>query len=203
MAKDVSGIPALDSTRDHELRSQLPSLRHDPSLDVEELREAAAVFEALPQFEYPIASFVDLIAKLGGPNEHITIAGVTFRPVDMAGRMPATYFPIGSSDDFVAKVGELISKNRKKVPDPAKELKRIRRVLPSLSYPIKDRDALRKALEDTSIPFGRVTRTAQQVADAVPNDYFPIKSEQDLDLKALRLMQKRPLIEPKHDHKSQ
>jgi hypothetical protein len=118
----------------------------------------------------------------------------------MVGRISASYFPIGSSDDFVAKVGELLLLNRKKVADPLQELERIRQTLPRrFAFPIADREALRGALGDSRIPFGRVARTADQIAEAVPDDYFPILSEQDLDRKALRLMQKRPLIEPRHE----
>lgn len=199
MSADVSRIPMLDSSQDDRLLDKLPPLRNLPRLAIEELREAAAVFEVLPDVEYPIISFTDLLEKLGGPDATISIVGVRFRPADMEGRISASYFPIGSSDDFVAKVGELLLRNRKKFPDPFQELERIRQVLPRFAFPIADREALRRMLGDSRIPFGRAARTADQIAEAVPDDYFPIASEEDLDRKALRLMQKRPLIEPRHE----
>lgn len=203
MSTEEPRIPALDVTQDERLLDKLPRLQHKPRLDVEELREAAAVFDALPgDLTYPILSFTDLLDKLGGVQARITIAGVNFRPADMSGRIPASYFPIGSADDFVAKVGELIARNRQKVPDPSREYEKIRRVVPRLTFPITDRRALREAIGNRRIPFGRVTRTAQQVAAAVSDDYFPITSEDDLQRKAFRLMQKRPLIEPPHRERS-
>jgi hypothetical protein len=198
MSSRYERIPALASTEEDELIRRLPRLRRRPRLDIEELRETVAVFEALPEFRYPIESFTDLMDKLGGPEATVTIVGVRARVVDLEGRIAANYFPIGSADDFVAKVGELIARNRKKVADPPAEFQRIRRQLPDLPYPIADRAALRRALGDMQIRFGRSTRTAEQVAGDVPDGYFPIRSEDDLRRKALRLMVKRPLL-TRHD----
>jgi hypothetical protein len=189
-------IPALATTEEDELIRRLPPLQHRPQLDIEELRETVVVFEALPTLTYPIISFTDLVHKLGGPNATVTILGVRARVVDMAERITASYFPIGSTDDFVAKVGELISRNRKKVANPAQEFNRIRRELRDLSFPIANRAALRAALGNTEIRFGHSTRTADQVVADVPDAYFPIQSEDDLKRKALRLMVKRPLLTP-------
>lgn len=192
-------VPALAGTTEEELIRRLPPLQHRPRLDIEELRETVAVFEALPRFEYPIRSFTDLLDKLGGPNATVTIVGVRARVVDLEGRISAAYFPIGSADDFVAKVGELIARNRKKVADPMGEFQRILRDLPRLDFPIASRAALRDALGNVEIRFGRATRTAAQVAEDLPDDYFPITSGEDLRRKALRSMMKRPLLVP-HRH---
>jgi hypothetical protein len=176
----------------------LPETRYRPLVNGVELREIIIVFKGLPELEYPIESGGELIEKLGGPKAVLDMEGMKIGPWRMIKYLPAYYFPIVSIENFIEKMSELIKENRKQVNVP-EEIERIRKQLPDLEYPIKTREMLVKVFgksfsAENRFQFQGGPVTIKEVTREIPDDYFPIDSEDDFIAKATRLMVSRPLL---------
>lgn len=177
-----------------ELVKRLPAMKHTPLVGAADLREVMKVFEQLPPLEYPIGSAAELIEKLGGPGRPVEIVGMRVDPLRMIKYMPAYYFPIHSQENFIEKMAELIRENRPSVDIP-QELTSIKRQLPTLKYPIASPDEFLKMIgTQQRYRFQGQEVDTEEMVKRIPDDYFPIQSEDDFDLKVARLMLSRPLI---------
>jgi len=180
------------------LFKKIPGLKHTPLVGAADLEEILKVFEAIPEWHFPIESAGQLIDKHGGPDQKLNIAGVEVDPLRMIKYMPAYYFPIVSMENFVEKMAELIRQNRKQVDVP-KELEnikaQIREQIPEFKFPIPNAEALLKMVsrrQQFTFQGGHVD--PKQIMQRIPSDYFPIESEEDFDKKIGQLMSTRPLI---------
>lgn len=70
------------------------------------------------QAKYPITSFDELVAPLGGENTRIPAKGVELRLAEAKRVIPSTFFPIISKEDLEAKLALIQTRGRreKRVP---------------------------------------------------------------------------------------
>jgi hypothetical protein len=170
------------------------SVRYPPLVGVSDLREVKQVLAVLPDLEFPVNSAGELIEKLGGPDQNLRLVGITVEPLRMIKYMPSYYFPIASMENFIEKMAELIRDNRKQVNVP-EELARIKEQLPTLRFPIDSpEDLLRITGANRVIRFQGGPVDPQQIMRRLPQDFFPINSEEEFDSKVAQLMMTRPLI---------
>ena len=57
--------------------------------------------------KYPIQSFDDLAASLGGPKDSVTFRGQSLTVEQLRSLIPSYYFPINSQQDLIAKIGDV------------------------------------------------------------------------------------------------
>jgi hypothetical protein len=170
------------------------SVRYAPLVAVSDLREVKQVLAVLPDLEFPINSAGELIERLGGSDQNWSLVGITVEPLRMIKYMPSYYFPVASMENLIEKMAELIRNNRKRVNVP-EELARIKAQLPTLRFPI---DSPEDLLNITGVK--RVIRfqggpvDPQRIMRRLPQDFFPINSEEEFDSKVAQLMVTRPLI---------
>jgi hypothetical protein len=178
-----------------ELRRKLPDMRFTPLVGATDLREIAKVFENLPNLDYPINSAGELIEQLAGGEKMLNIVGAEVDLMLIIKRMPAYYFPVASTENFVEKMAELIRANRKQTDVPT-QLQSLKRQLPELRFPIDSPDQLLKALGGRrSVVFqGRDVDAKEALNRIVDTDLFPIQSQEDFDRKVAQLMLTRELI---------
>jgi hypothetical protein len=178
-----------------ELRKRLPDMRFTPLVGATDLREIVKVFENLPNLVYPINSAGELIEQLGGGEKMLNIAGAEVDLLLIIKRMPAYYFPVASSENFVEKMADLIRANRKQTDVPT-QLMWIKRQLPPLDFPIESSEQLLKALGDRqSIVFQGNDVDAREILERIHKpSLFPIESQEDFDRKVAGLMAARELI---------
>jgi hypothetical protein len=170
------------------------SVRYPPLVGVSDLREVKQVLAVLPDLEFPVNSAGELIEKLGGSDQNLRLVGITVEPLRMIKYMPSYYFPIASMENFIEKMAELIRGNRKQVNVP-EELARIKEQLPTLRFPIDSpEDLLRITGAKRVIRFQGGPVDPQQIMRRLPQDFFPINSEEEFDSKVAQLMMTRPLI---------
>jgi len=167
---------------------------HAPFVQEADLREARLVTDALPQLDFPINSKGELIDKLEKSGKKIEIEGITIDPASMVHRVPSSYFPLVSMENFLEKIAELIRNNRTKV-DPVTELPKIKRQLPEMRYPITSVDELVQQLgPERPYKYGRATILPRQIARRISVDIFPIESQEDFDRKIAHLIVNKPLV---------
>ena len=79
-------------------------------------------------------------------------------------------------------------------PELSAFIDKVRSVSERLTYPIEDSRQLIESLggEQATIEWEGVTHQAGQAVKVVPDDYFPIESEEDLLVKAVNLELLRP-----------
>lgn len=178
-----------------ELRNKLPEMRFTPLVGATDLREIVRVFENLPSLDYPINSAGELIEQLGGGEKPLDIAGVEVDLLLIIKRMPAYYFPVASTENFVEKMADLIRENRKQTDVP-NQLMWIKRQLPTLDFPIKSSEQLLKAFGDRqSIVFQGNEIDVREILNRIHQPtLFPIESQEDFDRKIVGLMATRELI---------
>ena len=174
--------------------SRLKQVKLRPLVAPSELAEIGLVMEALPDLEFPIGSAGELLDQIG-EDRRLEVVGLKTDPARMIKYMPAYYFPVSSYENFVEKMAELIRLNRRDF-DSEKVREKIREKAREIEFPIKHRDALMRALKETPVfnVAGRKMDTAAVVKD-LPDDFFPIESHDDLEVKGLRHLRGRPLIE--------
>lgn len=190
---DVSAFPEVD-----EVLKQLPSMQYKPLVGVHTLREVSKVLQALPELEFPVNSAGELISKLGGSGATFEIVQIEVDPVRMIKYMPAHYFPVANVENLIEKMGELIEQNRRHIDVPA-ELKNIKRQLDSvLEYPIESKNAFLKMVSGANRNFNFQGRQVvpEKMMDRVPEDIFPIRSEEEFFSKIKTLMVSRELVVP-------
>ena len=167
-----------------------------PLAATSDLSEADKVMPHIQRLRYPIESPTDLVEQLGGRDATLVIEGVQVSPHRMMRYLSARYFPISSSENFRAKIAELIRQQRDPV-DLHHEVQAIRQQLPSLKYPIDDHDGLIKQLAGKKFKFYGREVYPEIATHHVPRDIFPIVSEQDFHKKIevlIRTMVNRPII---------
>lgn len=153
--------------------------------------EMAPLFEALPEFKFPITSAGHLLDQLAHAN--IVVHGIAVDPSRLIKYMPAYYFPIVSYDNLIEKMGEVIRANRPPV-DPG-EVDAIRRQLPPLHFPIKSGAELAKLLGDErTYRFQGGKINVHAAVQLIPERLFPIVSDADLNMKIRYLVSHRRLI---------
>lgn len=174
--------------------SRLKQVKLRPLVAPSELAEIGLVTDALPALEFPVDSAGELLDQIG-EGRCLAIVGLKTDPVRMIKYMPAYYFPISSYENFVEKMAELIRANRRDF-DADKVRTKIKEKARGIEFPIKERDALMRALQETPVfnVAGRKMDTAAAVKD-LPEGFFPVESYDDLEVKALRYLRRRPLIE--------
>src|ERR1700693_4013063 len=124
---------------------KIPTLQHQPHIGRMDLQEVVTIMQAIPPLKFPINSAGALLDALGR-GKTVKIVGLDVDPARMIKYVPAYYFPIVSSENFVEKMAELIRANRSKV-DPKEQVEAIRKALPSLKFPITSPDQLGKSAE--------------------------------------------------------
>jgi hypothetical protein len=190
-------MPSKFDMRDaaaNELLEKLPRVQHAPLVGASDLREIVKVFSALPKLEFPIDSAGALVEKLGRSGQMLNIVGVEVDPVRMIKYMPAYYFPIVSVENFIEKMAELIRANRKKT-DVHKALADVKGQLPTLRFPISNRDELLKAFDSKkSLKFLGQSIDPKEMIARVHSSFFPLNSQEDFDKKVAQLIASRELI---------
>ena len=177
-----------------EALARLKKVKLRPLVAPSELAEIALVTEALPDLDFPINSAGELLDQIGD-GKRLSIVGFKSDPVRMIKYMPAYYFPISTYENFVEKMAELIRTNRRDF-DTDKVKEKIREKSCGIDFPIKEREALMRALEKT--PSFNVAGQKMDTAAAIkglPDSFFPVENQDDLEIEALRLLRRRPLIE--------
>jgi hypothetical protein len=112
--------------------------------------------------------------------------------------MPSYYFPIANMENFVEKMAELIQENMRQVDLPS-EMAQIRsQLIGVLSYPVKDQKNLSKMLKQghRQYRFGGRVVNPEEMVKRIPENNFPIRSEEDLMAKIQALIVNRELIVP-------
>jgi hypothetical protein len=192
---------AISDTRHYAaLVGKLGPMKHAPAVPAARLRDVSRLVANLPSLSFPIDSAGELAARLGGENRTVDVFGVPMRLKTLLRGMPAHYFPIASAENFVEKCASLLTRSRRTV-NLTRELGRIRPHLPKLTFPIASVEALLTAFEGVkslpatspNLPAGhRPSVDASQirtwlVSNMTP-DVFPIRSEEEMWFKALRLV---------------
>ena len=174
--------------------SRLKHVKLRPLVAPSELVEIGLVMDALPELKFPIGSAGELLDQIG-EDRRLEIVGLKADPVRMIKYMAAYYFPISSYENFVEKMAELIRLNRRDF-DSDKVRTKIEEKARKIEFPIKDRDALMQAFQETPVfnVAGRKMDTAAAVKE-LPDDFFPVENHDDLEAKGLRYLRSRPLIE--------
>jgi hypothetical protein len=163
-----------------------------PLVGPRDLDEVAAITDVLPDLTFPINSAGELLDQL---DETLPIMGMSVDPVRMIMYMPAHYFPVVSYENFVEKVAELIRANRRQVDTP-KTVRKIKEKMRGVKFPIETPEELQRALGDTPhFNVGRRKMDTRRTVGEVPPDFFPIHDQKDLEVKAIRYLRSRPLIE--------
>src|SRR5690349_1667239 len=88
-----------------------------PLVGPSDLKEIAVITDVLPQLTFPINSAGELLDQIG-QDKTLPVLGIDVDPVRMIKYMPAYYFPIASYENFVEKLSELITANRRQVDAP-------------------------------------------------------------------------------------
>jgi hypothetical protein len=173
--------------------SRLKFVKLRPLVGPSELEELALVTEALPELRFPINSAGELIDQIGA-DKTLPVLGMAVDPVRMIKYMPAYYFPVASYENLVEKMAELVRANRRQVDD--KYVDKMKVKLRRVRFPITSPDEMERALGDTP-EFnvnGRKMNTKQTIRQ-LPRDFFPVRDQHDLAVKAMRYLRARPLIE--------
>jgi hypothetical protein len=173
------------------LRKIFDSVASRPLVNAFDLEEMGPVFDALPEFKFPITSAGHLLDQLA--TAEMVVHGIALSASRLIKYMPAYYFPIVSHDNLIEKIGEVMRANRPPV-DPG-EVAAIRRQLPPLRYPIKSGAELVQVLgEERAYRFQGGKVNVRAAVQQIPEKLFPILSDADLDMKLRYLVNRRPLI---------
>jgi hypothetical protein len=192
--KTYSKLDPRKNPKVSEIVKKIASVEYIPVVHEHDLLEIEKVFASIPKLEYPINSYAELIEKLGGSGKLHQVAEVTVDPMRMIKYMPAYYFPIGSVENFIEKMAELIRANRKKVDVP-KEMEAIRAQLPRLVFPIKTPEELHQQLQDRGqYKFQNRNVNAMEMIKRIPSQFFPFKDRDDFENKIIHSLLYRPLI---------
>ena len=184
--------------RNHEGRKEilqrLPKMEYEPLVGHFFLQEIAKVFRGLPKLEFPINSAGELIHKLGGDEKLLEIEDMEVNPLRMIKYMPAYYFPVASMENLVEKMAELIRANQKQIDIPT-VLENLRSQLPKMHYPIRSADEFLEILgKRKQYNFMGQSIYPAEMLKRVPENFFPIESQEELEKKVLLLLHTRPLI---------
>jgi len=176
------------------LLENLPKMQYDPLVGEFHLQEIIKVFRGLPELNFPINSAGELIEKLGGSERMLNIAEVEVNPLRMIKHMPAYYFPITSIENMVEKMAELIRANQKSF-DVNKVVEQLRNSLPQIPYPINNADEFLRALgarQEYNFMGERINPA--EMLKSVPERFFPVRGQEDLEKKVLLMLHSRPLL---------
>lgn len=174
------------------LRKIIDGLSSRPLVNDFDLSELGPVFEALPQVSFPVTSAGHLLDQLA--KSSLKVLDIEVDAARLVKHMPAYYFPVASYDNLVEKMAELVRANRPEV-DAEAEVKALRRQLPALKYPLNSAQELVKALGTTrTYRFLGGAVDVNQVVKHIPDKLFPIRSDDDLNIKLTYLINRRPLI---------
>lgn len=143
------------------------------------------MLELVLDVSYPVRSAGDLVEHFGGKDSMLTIGSRRIWPAKLLATFPPYYFPISSVEDFIDKTA-YIRKLRSALPRRAVRLKqpllysqieKLRAQLPPILFPIRtSKELLRSFEQDRPYDIDGRTITAQQIADHVPSEIFPIES---------------------------
>jgi hypothetical protein len=187
----------LDIRKHPDYNKAIGRLQHvklRPLVGPRELDELAIVTDALPELRFPINSAGELVDQIGA-DKTLPVLGMAVDPVRMIKFMPAYYFPIASYENLIEKMAELLRANRRQV-DEDKYVAKMKVKMRRVRFPITSPAELERALGDTP-EFnvnGRKMNTKKTIG-ALPRDFFPVRDQQDLAVKAMRYLRSRPLIE--------
>ena len=92
-----------DLEQSQQLRIISTVLKHHP----EAASAIATVKAVMAKSQFPINSFHDFSAVLGGGNAEVPFNGRMLRLVDIERLIPAYYFPIANENDLIAKVCDI------------------------------------------------------------------------------------------------
>ncbi len=174
------------------LRKIIDGLPNRPLVNDFDADELGAVFDALPQLDFPVTSAGHLLDQLAG--HRMSVHGIEIDPARMVKFVPAYYFPLWTADNLIEKMAELVRANRPTV-DIESEVKALRRQIPALHYPVRSATDLLKALGSTrTYRFQGGTVEVKRAVSQIPDNLFPIESDSDLDRKLAFLVNRRPLI---------
>jgi hypothetical protein len=171
---------------------KLPAQRYRPFVTPANLRDVVAIFAEFPPLLYPINSAGELIEKLGGQYTIINVFNIPIKLTRIVKAMPAHYYPIASTENFVEKMAELLHQNLQGVR-LSKALGKVRRQLPKMQFPINSGDELLSMFPtEFSIVVGRRIFSSSQIKWWVDryldSNMFPIRSEEALYGKAQRII---------------
>lgn len=174
--------------------ARMPFLTRRPLVGHRDLEELAPVVDALPELSFPINSAGELLDQIGDDTT-LSVLDMRVDPVRMIKYMPAYYFPIASYENLVEKMAELMRRNRRHVDAP-KYAEKMKQKFRRVQFPIDDVQQLERLLERTpEFNIGGKTMKTQRTLGALPKDFFPIRSQDEFEQKAIRFLRNMPLIE--------
>lgn len=177
-----------------EALGRLPAINR-PLVGAAELDELNTVVSALPRLRFPIDSAGDLIDQLG-EGEPIIVFDVTIDPARMIKYMPSYYFPVSNYDNLIEKMAQLLRENRR-IVDESKYSKKIHEKSSAVEFPIENIDELRPLIGNRDrFNIGGRWIDVENVLSKLPDNFFPVADEQDLERKSIDFLRHQPLIEP-------
>lgn|GEM_PF-1849242 len=195
-SESIRRVAARQREEAEGLWGRMPPVRQRPLVSSVDLREIVRVFEALPTLRYPIDTAADLLEQLGGEDATVQLAGIDVRVARMIGYLRAYYFPISSVENFIEKLAEVIRTNRPSV-DISTEVPKLKQSLGDLKYPIADSaDLARQSGGEDGVAFRRIDGKTAPLLTQMPEEFFPVESEEDLDRSLALALLSRPLISP-------
>ncbi len=174
--------------------ARIPQLKQRPLVGHRELQELTIVTGALPPLKFPINSAGELIDQFGERNV-LHFQDMKVDPVRMIKYMPAYYFPIASYENFVEKMAELLRANRREMDEP-KYTRKMKEKFRGVKFPIMNATQLDRAIGGTpTFNISGKKMDTKATVRALPEDFFPIRNQKDLEVKAIRFLRSQPLIE--------